>query len=59
LYIGVLVANLIEGAGAATTLPRPVVKQTKLAPPATCPVAATGMQRAYPRKTTLLGDGPA
>src|SRR5262249_811803 len=43
LYIGVLVASLIEGAGLQpNTLPRPVVKQTRLAPPATCPVAATG-----------------
>src|SRR3954451_6257992 len=43
LYMGVLVASLIEGAGLQpNTLPRPVVKQTRLAPPATCPVAATG-----------------
>src|SRR4051794_23427232 len=43
LYIGVLVASLIDGAGLQpNTLPRPVVKQTRLAPPATCPVAATG-----------------
>src|SRR3954471_24831558 len=43
LYIAVLVASLIEGAGLQpNTLPRPVVKQTRLAPPATCPVAATG-----------------
>src|SRR5512144_3118362 len=43
LYMGVLVASLIEGAGLQpNTLPRPVVKQTMLAPPATCPVAATG-----------------
>src|SRR6188768_1151799 len=41
--IGVLVASLIDGAGLQpNTLPRPVVKQTRLAPPATCPVAATG-----------------
>ncbi len=38
-----LVASLIEGDGLQpNTLPRPVVKQTRLAPPATCPVAATG-----------------
>src|ERR1700733_531991 len=43
LNIGVLVASLIEGDGLhPNTLPRPVVKQTRLAPPATCPVAATG-----------------
>ena len=43
LYIGVLVASLMEGAGLQpNTLPRPVVKQTRLAPPATWPVAATG-----------------
>src|SRR5215467_11957407 len=43
LYMGVLVASLIDGAGLQpNTLPRPVVKQTRLAPPATCPVAATG-----------------
>src|SRR5947207_14812383 len=43
LYIAELVASLIEGAGLQpNTLPRPVVKQTRLAPPATCPVAATG-----------------
>src|SRR4051812_23581321 len=42
-YIGELVASLIDGAGLQpNTLPRPVVKQTRLAPPATCPVAATG-----------------
>src|SRR5207253_6053475 len=42
-YIGVLVASLMDGAGLQpNTLPRPVVKQTRLAPPATCPVAATG-----------------
>src|SRR5882757_998162 len=43
LNIGELVASLIDGAGLQpNTLPRPVVKQTRLAPPATCPVAATG-----------------
>src|ERR1700710_429152 len=43
LNIAELVASLIEGAGLQpNTLPRPVVKQTRLAPPATCPVAATG-----------------
>src|SRR6267142_4386608 len=43
LYIAELVASLIEGAGLQpNTLPRPVVKQTRFAPPATCPVAATG-----------------
>src|SRR6266478_3915883 len=43
LNIAELVASLIEGAGLQPkTLPRPVVKQTRLAPPATCPVAATG-----------------
>jgi hypothetical protein len=43
LYIGVLVASLIDGAGLQpNTMPRPVVKQTNLAPPATCPAAATG-----------------
>src|SRR5882757_280902 len=43
LNIGVLVASLMEGDGLQpNTLPRPVVKQTRLAPPATCPVAATG-----------------
>src|SRR6266478_2708979 len=43
LYIAELVASLIEGAGLQpNTLPRPVVKHTILAPPATCPVAATG-----------------
>src|SRR5260370_31705676 len=43
LYIAVLVASLLEGAALQpNTLPRPVVKQTRLAPPATCPVAATG-----------------
>src|ERR1700760_916841 len=43
LYMGVLVASLIEGAGLQpNTLPRPVVKQTRLAPPAIWPVAATG-----------------
>src|ERR1700750_382210 len=43
LYIGELVASLIDGAGLQpNTLPRPVVKQTRLAPPPTCPVAATG-----------------
>src|SRR6202046_1400878 len=43
LYIAELVASLIEGAGLQpNTLPRPVVKQTRLAPPAPCPVAATG-----------------
>ena len=42
-YIGVLVAILMDGAGLQpNTLPRPVVKHTRLAPPATCPVAATG-----------------
>ncbi len=41
--IGVLVASLMDGAGLQpNTLPRPVVKHTRLAPPATCPVAATG-----------------
>src|SRR4051794_22088575 len=40
---GVLVAILIDGEGLQpNTLPRPVVKQTRFAPPATCPVAATG-----------------
>src|SRR3954452_22312973 len=43
LYMDVLVASLIEGAGLQpNTLPRPVMKQTRLLPPATCPVAATG-----------------
>src|ERR1700733_8281029 len=43
LNIAELVASLIDGAGLQpNTLPRPVVKQTMLAPPATCPVAATG-----------------
>ena len=43
LNIAELVASLIDGAGLQpNTLPRPVVKQTRLAPPATCPVAATG-----------------
>src|SRR5260370_13118961 len=43
LNIGELVASLIEGAGLQpNTLPRPVVKQTRLSPPAPCPGAATG-----------------
>src|SRR4028118_1474668 len=42
-YIGVLVASLMEGGGLQPkTLPRPVVKQSRLAPPATWPVAPTG-----------------
>src|SRR5690349_13640172 len=42
-YIGVLVASLMEGVGLQPkTLPRPVVKQSRLAPPATWPVAPTG-----------------
>src|SRR5438067_501611 len=42
-YIAVLVAILIEGEGLQPyTEPRPVVKQMRLAPPATCPVADTG-----------------
>ncbi len=41
--IAELVASLIEGAGLQpNTLPRPVVKHIRLAPPATCPVAPTG-----------------
>ncbi len=41
--IGVLVASLIDGDGLQpNTLPRPVVNATRLAPPATWPVAATG-----------------
>ena len=37
------VAILIDGDGLQpNTLPRPVVKQTRFAPPATCPVAETG-----------------
>ena len=42
-YIGELVASLREGAGfIPKTLPRPVVKHIRLAPPATWPVAPTG-----------------
>src|SRR6266403_1083048 len=52
LYIAELVASLIEGAGLQpNTLPRPVVKQTRLAPPATCPVAATGSYPGVSMKT--------
>ena len=37
----VFVASFSEGAGLhPNTLPRPVVNATRLAPPATCPVAA-------------------
>src|SRR6267142_1249022 len=43
LNIAELVASLIDGAGLQpNTLPPPVGQHTRLAPPATCPVAATG-----------------
>src|ERR1700681_4885976 len=43
LYIAELVASLIEDAVLQPhTLPVPMLKQTRWAPPATCPVAATG-----------------
>ena len=42
-YSGVLVATLIDGAGLQpNTLPRPVVKTSTFAPPATMPVMLTG-----------------
>ena len=43
MTMGVFVASLMDGAGLQpNTLPRPVVKHTRLAPPATWPVADTG-----------------
>jgi hypothetical protein len=58
-YIGELVASLIEGAGLQpNTPPRPVVKQTRFAPPATCPVAATAVvARGVHEHKPPLGDG--
>src|SRR4051794_23375144 len=51
-YIGELVAILIDGDGLQPNmLPRPVVKQTTLAPPATCPVADTGSYPGVSMKT--------
>ena len=42
---GVLVASLRDGAGLQPYAePRPVVKQIRLAPPATCPVAEVGQR---------------
>src|ERR1700709_1550948 len=61
LNIGELVASLIDGAGLQpNTLPRPVVKHTRLAPPATCPVAATGSYPGVSMNTKPLAvTGPA
>ncbi len=43
VYIGVLLASLIVGAGLEPNIePRPVVKQIRLAPLAIWPVEATG-----------------
>ena len=42
-YIGVLVASLMHGVGLSpSTLPRPVVKTSTFAPPATRPVVQGG-----------------
>src|SRR3954466_10052217 len=60
-YIGELVAILMDGEGLQpNTLPRPVVKQTRLAPPATCPVADTGSYPGVSMKTkSFLVTGSA
>src|SRR5215212_1834844 len=45
----------MEGAGLQPkTLPRPVVKHTTFAPPATCPVAATGSKPGVSMNTNPL-----
>lgn len=48
-YISVLVASLMDGVGRhPKTDPRPVVKHTTVAPPATIPVTETGRTQGCP-----------
>src|SRR3546814_10177740 len=48
LYMAVLVASLMDGEGLKpNTEPRPVVKQTRLAPEATCPVTEQGRSEGH------------